>query len=124
MQEPYQQSIAYNAFGDMTHRASSVWGGTPSSFTNTYLNGRKQNGNEVFDASGNTVDKTVAADVYDRWTYDAAGALTGYKKRYKVNDGVTLDLTNEMTQVRDGSGEYVKRRSTRSIVQSFPPQTS
>ena len=116
----YSQFIGYNAFGDMTSRSASVWGGEPSSFTNTYVNGRKQGGNEIFDAAGNIIDKTTNALNYERWRFDAAGALRQYEKAYETNGGLHYKITNSLAQGLDGDGQYVKRHSVRDVVNAFP----
>ena len=67
----FAQTIQYDAFGNMTARSNSVWG-DEHGFTASYVNGRKQNSDEVYDAAGNIVDKTLSSTIYDRWTFDAS----------------------------------------------------
>jgi hypothetical protein len=73
LEEPFTQTISYNVFGDMTARTNEVWG-VEAAFSATYVNKRKQGGNEIYDNSGNVVDKTTASNKYERWKFDAAGA--------------------------------------------------
>src|SRR5690606_29110946 len=69
MEEPFKQNIGYNAFGDMISRTNEIWG-AEASFTASYTNGRKTGGNEIYDKSGNVVDKTTTSNKYDRWKFD------------------------------------------------------
>ena len=65
----------------MTSRTNEIWG-SQTSFTAAYTNGRKTGGNEVYDKSGNLVDKSTTTDIYDRWKFDAAGRNVETVKRW------------------------------------------
>ena len=50
---PYQQTITYDAFSNMTQRSTTRWG-TANTMTGTFTNGRKTNASDVtYDAAGN-----------------------------------------------------------------------
>jgi len=120
----HAQILSYNAFGDMASRSSSVWGSEPYEFSGTYVNGRKQGGNEVFDLSGNILDKTLDSSNYERWSYDASGVANNYEKAYEAHDGIHYYITNTLDQKSDGDGLNVVRHSERDIVHAFPSQSS
>jgi len=90
---------------------SDVWGGD-GGFTASYINGRKQNSNELYDAAGNIVDKTTSATIYERWKFDAAGRNLETKMRWywqPASQSTSFDRTEIITQTRDGDGRVVKR---------------
>ncbi len=109
----YSQMISYNAFGNMTSRSATVWGGEPLEFTASYANNRKTGGNEVFDFEGHIVDKTSNADNYTKWKFDASGSVTEYKTAYETHVNPYYDYTHTLTQITDGEGQLVKRHSHR-----------
>lgn len=122
---PYGQTIQYNAFGDITSRGTGVWGGGDG-FTASYINGRKQNSNEIYDAMGNIVDKTTSSTVYDRYKFDAAGRSAESVQRYYQGapQQTSFDRTNTITQSYDGDGRIVKRVDSRSSTQVYPQHTT
>jgi YD repeat-containing protein len=122
----YAQGIQYNAFGDMTSRGSSVWG-NDDGFTATYINGRKQNSDEIYDAAGNIVENpTINPNIYDKWEFDASGRITETESRWY--DGApqqtSFDKMNTTVQTYDGDGRAVKRHETKTLTQVYPPNTT
>src|SRR5690606_14006050 len=102
MEEPFTQTIAYNAIGDMTARSNEVWG-AEAAFGATYVNKRKQGGNEIYDNSGNVVDKTTASNKYERWKFDAAGRNNETVMRwYRPVPSPSIDQTQTIAQTFDG----------------------
>lgn len=126
--QTYAQNIQYNAFNDITSRATSVWGGGDS-FTADYTNGRKLNSNEIYDALGNVVDDTTIPETqpqtsYDRWKFDAAGNMSEYKRRWYQGapQQSSYDKTETVTQSYDGDGKTVKwnkHRSSRNVTNNI-----
>ena len=119
----YSQSIAYNAFSEMTSRQTTYWGQSGNGFTASYVNGRKQNSNYIYDAMGNIIDATQSPTVYDRYKYDAAGRLTESVTRYYQGSPqqTSFDRTNTITNDFDGDGKLVKRVDTKVSQQVYPP---
>lgn len=120
----YAQTIGYDAFGDMTSRGSDIWGNA-NGFSASYADGRKTSGNEVFDETGNIVDKTTSSTVYDRWAFDASGRLSGQVSRWYQGapQQTSFDRTQEVEQEYDGTGLVVKRVETQTSVQVYPSST-
>jgi YD repeat-containing protein len=120
--QTYSQTIGYDAFGEMTSRLTGVWGGGDG-FYASYINGRKQNSNEIYDASGNIVDKTTSSTVYDRWKFDAAGRLVESATRWYQGapQQTSFDRTQTITNNFDGNGNLVKRVEARVSQQVYPP---
>jgi YD repeat-containing protein len=106
----YQQSLSYDAFDDMTARGTGVWG-NEDGFTATYQSGRKQNSNEIYDASGNIVDKTTSSNNYDRRKFDASGRLaeTTIAWHSGAPQQTSFDTTDTVTQAYDGDGRPAKQ---------------
>ena len=91
---PYRQSYQHNVWGDMTSRTARFWS-QGNNFTASYLNGRNQNPQWQYDASGNVLrDETL------QYTWDAAG---------RNRDVVKLSDTLTVRQEHDGDGQMVKR---------------
>ncbi|MBX3290399.1 MAG: hypothetical protein KF855_13760 [Acidobacteria bacterium] len=124
MEKPFAQVIAYNAFGNMTHRTNNIWG-EETSFWATYTNGRKDSGNEIYDKAGNIVDKTTAMNKYERWRFDAAGRNHETVMRwYQAVPSPNLDQTQTIAQTYDGDGLSVKRVDTNDWFSTFPTSNS
>lgn len=123
--QTYAQSLQYNVFGDITSRGTTVWG-EEDGFTTSYVNGRKQNSNEIYDALGNIVDQTTSSTVYDRWKFDAAGQMTESKRRWYEGapQQTSFDKTETITQDYDGDGKAVKWHKHRSSTQIYPQSTT
>lgn len=121
----YNQTIGYDAFGEMTSRTTSVWG-EGGGFTASYTNGRKQNSNEIYDAAGNIVEVPTNATIYDRYKFDAAGRLVESVQRYYQGrpQQTSFDRTNTITQSYDGDGKSVKRVDHLSSTQIYPNNTT
>lgn len=122
----YQQTIGFNAFGDMTSRASAAWG-EENDFTADYTNGRKTGGNEMYDAAGNLIDNTTSASnpaIFDRWTFDASGAVSEQVSQDRTSSGITFDTAHSTARKRDGDGRIVKSYENRTVVQFYPAGTS
>ncbi len=124
MEEPYTQAITYNAFGDMTSRSSEIWG-IEKSFSASYTNGRKTGGNEIYDKSGNLVDKTTTSNNYERWKFDAAGRNHETVMRwYQAVPAPSIDQTQTIATTFDGDGRQVKRVDTNDWFHTFPDTNS
>ena len=123
--QTYAQSLQYNVFGDITSRGTTVWG-EEDGFTTSYVNGRKQNSNEIYDALGNIVDYTSTSTVYDRWKFDAAGQMAEAKRRWYQGapTQTSHDITETITQDYDGDGKAVKWHRHRSSTQIYPQSTT
>ncbi|NOT49244.1 MAG: hypothetical protein HOP17_16055 [Acidobacteria bacterium] len=122
----YAQTISYDAFSGMTARNTGIWGGS-GGFAATYVNGRKQNSNEIYDASGNIVDKTTTSTVYERWKFDAAGRNSEVKMRWfwaPAPQATSFDKTETITQIHDGDGQVVKRLDQKVSVQNGSTTTT
>lgn len=111
---PYSQSISYDAFSQMTARATTHWN-KPNSFTASYLNGRKQpvnNQTPTYDAAGNEVDSGIrqSGGGYNHVGFDAANRQ--YKSETKFYRRTGLIATNAFltttTETFDGDGHAVK----------------
>jgi YD repeat-containing protein len=110
----YSQTIAYDAFSNMTSRQTGIWSGAES-FTAAYTNGRRQAASGeslVFDALGNIVDITYTSGRtrFERSKFDAAGRMKEFSKRQQYGGGQSTfyDITKITTQFYDGDGERVK----------------
>src|SRR5690606_29554811 len=124
MEEPFTQPLSYNAFGDMTERNNEVWG-AETAFSETYINKRKQGGNEIYDNSGNVVDKTTASNKYERWKFDAAGRNNETVMRhYQPIPTPNFDRTETIAQTFDGEGRTIKRVDTNDWFYTFPDTNS
>lgn len=124
MEEPFTQSITYNAFGDMTGRTNETWG-AQSTFTASYTNGRKTIGNEIYDKSGNLVDKTSGTNRYERWKFDEAGRNIETVYRWHTTFGSPqIDTTQTIAKTSDGDGQDVKRLDTNSGFVTYPAYES
>lgn len=121
---PYAQTIQYDAFGNMTHRTTDVWG-NEDGFTATYANNRKASGG-VLDNEGNMVDSTVAANNYSRWEFDASGKNVETKMAWRIGHvGETqIDRVDTIVPTRDGDGVTVKRVDTKTGTQVYPVSTT
>ncbi len=126
MEEPFTQSIGYNAFNDMTSRVNHVWG-DQADFTAAYLNGRKtgSGANEIYDKAGNIVDKTTTANKYERWKFDAAGRNVETVMRWHTAvPAPSIDQTQTIAKTSDGDGLDIKRVDTNVWFETFPGSSS
>ncbi len=96
----YGQTVAYDAFSQITNRSTVYWGSSRG-FGATYTNGRKTGGYPIptYDAAGHILDTTGSSTNYDRWTFDAAGRLKDQTSRNQHNSGGFAYIE------RTGSGE-------------------
>jgi YD repeat-containing protein len=128
---PYSQTIAYDAFSNMTQRNTTHWG-AGNNFNAEYLNGRKKPAGTtipVYDAAGNMINPGSRADTGETNTtsYDAANrpreVKTVYQRRVRNNLGsyVYASFEKIMTQYYDGDGRPVKDIETDRRV-TTPPQ--
>jgi YD repeat-containing protein len=124
LEEPFTQTISYNAFGDVTARTNEVWG-AEAAFGATYVNKRKQGGNSIYDNSGNVVDKTTASNKYERWKFDAAGRNGEIVNRwYRPIPSPSIDQTQTIAYTFDGEGRPIKRVDTNDWFHTFPDTNS
>ncbi len=85
-------------------------GGGDGGFTATYTNGRKNNSNEIYDASGNVIDQTTSSTDYKLWTFDASGRNVETKYRwFQPIPSPQMDRTETITKTYDGDGLDTKR---------------
>ncbi len=120
----YQQTVSYDAFSQMTSRIGMHWG-NEIEFGATYSNGRKTNGLEIYDASGNIVDVTENVNSFQRWQHDAAGRRTITLTRTIANPGGQggfVVLESQYENVFDGDGRpVVERNGSRNVAQTPVP---
>lgn len=124
---PYSQAISYDAFSQMTNRATLYWGDS-NSFTSTFTNGREQTQGvtgTIYDASGNQINTgSRSYNLYQTSTYDAANRRVSFTSRNKRRTGRYLYITTVFTTGQDFDGDGHQLKQTRSINnQAEPTQT-
>jgi YD repeat-containing protein len=109
---PYKQTIGYDAFNNITSRATKTWNFTERNFVASYTNNRKtsggyQSGIDIFDNAGNIVQNTINSTNNKRiWKVDASGKISDWEETLSYNgalrdEGATLTF--------DGDGRVAKR---------------
>lgn len=103
---PFNQSYAYDVYGNMTTRSGSYgytwpWG----SDTATYKNNRRDGWS--YDADGHlTLSPATSTSDTRAWQYDAAGNLS------VMTDTPTSGTASTLTTVNDGDGQPVREQYT------------
>lgn len=115
----YSQALGYDAFGNLTSRETDVWG-DEGGFSAVYANGRKLNGDEIYDNVGNLVSNPIATNVYDGWAFDASGRNV---RTVMAWDESLQRRKDVISNLLDGDGRAVKRVDLKETwVHSAPPE--
>ena len=104
---PFAQSLAYNAFDNLTYRVNSSYGNGPVSFSATYANNRKTFGgsSDLYDAAGNVTSSTQSSPTHNIFRrFDASGRQARWEEFGPRGD--TVRKGGETTF--DGDGRPVK----------------
>lgn len=111
---PYQQTIEYDSFSQMTSRETFHWT-NDNSFMASYVNGRKQpfySEIPVYDAAGNMTNSGTRAgggNTYQASKFDAANRLVDLTTRYSRRLlNTTRQYEDAMLSQYDGDGRAVK----------------
>lgn len=109
---PYTQTIQYDAFSQMTNRATNHWT-APNSFTAAYTNGREQTAGVVgtiYDAVGNMTHTGSRNGSFQTTVFDAANRQAVFTSQQKVSSGRFTYGTYKviMTKKYDGDGQALK----------------
>jgi YD repeat-containing protein len=132
MKRVYEQSIAYDAYSQMTTRGGVHWDNPIGFAGKVYINGRLQADSSetmTFNASGNVIYQrayTPNPHNYQQTTYDTAGRRTVFLDSIKGRFGSYLNYIQETKDeyVFDGDGRPViskKGRRGYSITNNNPP---
>ncbi|MCC6328620.1 MAG: hypothetical protein IT174_08895 [Acidobacteria bacterium] len=114
----YSQVLGYDAFGNLTSRETDVWG-DEGGFSAAYANGRKLNGDEIYDNAGNLVSNPIATNTYDGWAFDASGRNV---RTVMAWDESLQRRKDTISNLLDGDGRAVKRVDLKETwVRSAPP---
>lgn len=75
----YEQTLEYDGFSNLSERSGENWG-VGISFTESYVNGRIQSTEVVYDAAGNVVSQPIDSmpEGNGTSTYDSAGRRVKY----------------------------------------------
>lgn len=108
----YQQTLGYDAFGNLTNRWTKTWELDDNSFSATYTNNRKTTGGSTptFDAAGNTTYTTLSSTEHQAWSFDASGRQWRWEER--LTNWEQTKYAGETTF--DGDGRAAKVTSLQS----------
>jgi YD repeat-containing protein len=111
---PYDQSITYDAFSQMTNRVANYWENT-SLFNSTFSNGRESTQyvtGTAYDAAGNQINSGTQGGLGQTRQYDAVNRNIVFTSQYKRRTGLysSVTMTNYTLQDFDGDGRKIKVR--------------